>query len=100
VEDVLEVIAHPGRRAMLRVVLDREVPAGELAVLAGLTQPAASQHLRVLRDAGLVDVRVDGPRRLYRANVDGLARLRAELDAFWAPGLRALQRAAEDESAS
>jgi DNA-binding transcriptional ArsR family regulator len=100
VQDVLEVIAHPGRRAMLRVVLDREVPAGELAVLAGLTQPAASQHLRVLRDAGLVDVRVDGPRRLYRANADGLARLRAELDAFWGPGLRALQRAAEDESAS
>ena len=99
-EDVLEVIAHPGRRAMLRVVLDREVPAGELAVLAGLTQPAASQHLRVLRDAGLVDVRVDGPRRLYRANADGLARLRAELDAFWGPSLRALQRAAEDESAS
>ncbi|HEX6332043.1 MAG TPA: metalloregulator ArsR/SmtB family transcription factor [Actinomycetota bacterium] len=98
--DVLEAIAHPGRRAMLRVVIDREVPAGELATLTGLTQPAASQHLRVLRDAGLVDVRVDGPRRLYRANVEGLARLRAELDAFWRPGLDALRRAAEDEAGS
>jgi DNA-binding transcriptional ArsR family regulator len=100
VQDVLEAIAHPGRRAMLRVVLDREVPAGELGALAGLTQPAASQHLRVLRDAGLVDVRVDGPRRLYRANAQGLARLRTELDAFWGPGLRALRRAAEDERPS
>ena len=99
-QDLLETIAHPGRRAMLRVVLEREVPAGELAVLAGLTQPAASQHLRVLRDAGLVDVRVDGPRRLYRANADGIARLRAELDAFWRPGLRALKRTAEREGAS
>jgi DNA-binding transcriptional ArsR family regulator len=59
-----------------------------------------SQHLRVLRDAGLVDVRVDGPRRLYRANADGIARLRAELDAFWRPSLRALKRTAERESAS
>jgi DNA-binding transcriptional ArsR family regulator len=98
VADVLEAIAHPGRRAMLRVMLDREVPAGELAMLAGLKQPAASQHLRVLRDAGLVDVRIDGPRRLYRANPEGLARLRAELDAFWVPGLRKLKRAAEGES--
>jgi len=84
---------------MLRVVLDREVPAGELAALAGLTQPAASQHLRVLRDAGLVEVRVDGPRRLYRVSPEGLARLRAELDAFWRPGLTALRRAAEEEAA-
>jgi DNA-binding transcriptional ArsR family regulator len=99
VNDVLEAIAHPGRRAMLRVVLDREVPAGELAALAGLTQPAASQHLRVLRDAGLVEVRVDGPRRLYRVSPEGLARLRAELDAFWRPGLTALRRAAEEEAA-
>jgi DNA-binding transcriptional ArsR family regulator len=98
VEDVLEVIAHPGRRAMLRLVLDREVAAGELASAAGLTQPAASQHLRVLRDAGLVRVRVDGSRRLYRADPDGVARLRAELDAFWGPRLAALRRAAEDEA--
>ena len=99
-QDVLEAIAHPGRRAMLRVVVDREMTAGELATLAGMKQPAASQHLRVLREAGLVDVRADGPRRLYRANDQGLARLRAELDAFWRPGLSALRRAAEEDSAS
>jgi DNA-binding transcriptional ArsR family regulator len=100
VQDILEAIAHPGRRAMLRAVADREVAAGELAALAGLRQPAASQHLRVLRDAGLVQVRVDGPRRLYRANPEGLARLRVELDAFWRPGLAKLKRAAEHESSS
>lgn len=96
--DVIEAIAHPGRRNMLRVVLAHEVPAGELANLVGLTQPAASQHLKVLREAGLVQVRADGPRRLYRASPEGLARLRAELDAFWVPALAALRRAAEDEA--
>jgi DNA-binding transcriptional ArsR family regulator len=100
VQDALEAIAHPGRRAMLRAVAHGEVAAGELAELAGLKQPAASQHLRVLRDAGLVDVRVDGPRRLYRANAEGIGRLRAELDTFWRPGLAKLKRTAEDESAS
>jgi DNA-binding transcriptional ArsR family regulator len=100
VADILEAIAHPGRRAMLRAVTYRELAAGELAELAGLKQPAASQHLRVLRDAGLVDVRVDGPRRLYRANAEGLARLRAELDGFWRPNLRTLKRAAEREGSS
>ncbi|HEX6130129.1 MAG TPA: metalloregulator ArsR/SmtB family transcription factor [Actinomycetota bacterium] len=95
--DVLEAIAHPGRRAMLVAVLEGERPAGELAEFAGLKQPAASQHLRVLREAGLVAVRVDGPRRLYRVDPDGLARLREELDAFWAPSLQALRRVAEGE---
>ena len=80
---------------MLRLVLDDEYPAGELAQLTGMSQPAASQHLKVLRDAGLVTVRVDGPRRLYRIDFDGLNRLRAELDDFWAPALDALKDASE-----
>jgi DNA-binding transcriptional ArsR family regulator len=96
VVDIVEVIAHPRRRAMLRAVMDREALAGELAEISGLTQPAASQHLRVLRDAHLVDVRVDGPRRWYRASPEGLERLRVELDAFWGTGLEALRHAAED----
>jgi DNA-binding transcriptional ArsR family regulator len=100
VQDVFEAIAHPGRRAMLRAVLDREVPAGELAALTGLKQPAASQHLKILREAGLVDVRVDGQRRLYRAKPERLARLRSELDAFWGPALSKLRRAAEEEARS
>ena len=93
--DLVEAIAHPGRRAMLRLVIEHEYPAGELADHIGMSQPATSQHLKVLRDAGLVTVRVDGPRRLYRIDPDGLERLRSELDDFWQPPLEALKKAAE-----
>jgi DNA-binding transcriptional ArsR family regulator len=95
VQQAIEAIAHPGRRAMLRLVLDRELPVSELAERTGVSQPAASQHLKVLRDAGLVRGRVDGRRRLYRVDSEGLERLRTELDAFWGPALAALKDAAE-----
>jgi DNA-binding transcriptional ArsR family regulator len=95
VQAAIEAISHPSRRALLRLVLDRELPVGELADRAGLSQPAASQHLKVLRDAGLVRGRVDGRRRLYRVDVEGLERLRRELDAFWGPALVALKDAVE-----
>jgi DNA-binding transcriptional ArsR family regulator len=91
----IEAISHPGRREMLRLVLDRELPVGELAERIGVSQPAASQHLKVLRDAGLVRGRVDGRRRLYRVDGEGLQRLRSELDALWGPALLALKQAAE-----
>jgi DNA-binding transcriptional ArsR family regulator len=91
----IDAISHPGRRAILQLVLDRELPVSELAERAGLSQPAASQHLKVLRDAGLVRGRVDGRRRLYRVDGEGLERLRRELDAFWGPALAALKDAAE-----
>jgi DNA-binding transcriptional ArsR family regulator len=94
-QEAIDAIAHPGRRAILRLVLDRELGVGELAERAGVSQPAASQHLRVLRDAGLVRLRVDGRRRLYRVDVDGLERLRRDLDAYWGPALAALKEAAE-----
>ena len=94
-QEAIEAISHPSRRAMLRLVLDRELPVGELAERVGMSQPAASQHLKVLRDAGLVRGRVDGRRRLYRVDVEGLQRLRLELDALWEPALLALKRAAE-----
>jgi len=93
--DALEAIAHPGRRAMLRLVLDRELPVGELAARTGMKQPAVSQHLKVLRQAGLMSVRVDGSRRLYRVDFEGLERLRAELGDFWSVNLAALRAAAE-----
>jgi DNA-binding transcriptional ArsR family regulator len=93
----IDAIAHPGRRAMLRLVLDRELPVSELADRLGLSQPATSQHLKVLRDAGLVRGRVDGRRRLYRVDLEGLERLRRELDAYWGPALAALKEAAESE---
>jgi DNA-binding transcriptional ArsR family regulator len=91
----IDAIAHPGRRAILRLVLDRELGVGELAERAGVSQPAASQHLKVLRDAGLVRVRADGRRRLYRVDVEGLESLRRELDVYWGAALAALKDAAE-----
>jgi DNA-binding transcriptional ArsR family regulator len=91
----LDAISHPDRRALLRLVADREMPVGELAARIGVSQPAASQHLKVLRDAGLVRGRVDGRRRLYRVDPEGLQRLREELDALWGPALAALKQAAE-----
>ena len=69
----------------------------ELAGRLGLSQPATSQHLKVLRDAGLVRGRVDGRRRLYRVDLEGLEQLRRELDAYWGPALLALKQAAEAE---
>jgi DNA-binding transcriptional ArsR family regulator len=96
VQEGLDAIAHPGRRAMLTLLLGGERSAGELADHAGMRQPVASQHLRVLRDAGLVTVRKDGNRRLYSIDFDTLARLRRDLDAFWQPHLSALKDPVED----
>ncbi len=96
-EDPIDAIAHPGRRAMLRLVIEGERAVADLAERVGLSQPATSQHLKVLRDSGLVRVRVDGPRRLYRADPDGMERLRRELDGFWPPALDALKAAAEND---
>ena len=93
----IEALSHPTRRAILRLVLDRELPVGELARQTGVSQPAASQHLKVLRDAGLVRGRVDGRRRLYQVDLQGLQRLRVELDSLWEPALLALKQAAEAE---
>ena len=76
-----EVLAQPIRRSMLDRLRDGEHLVGELADNLGLTQPATSKHLRVLRDAGLVTVRVDGPRRWYGLCIEPLA----ELDDWLAP---------------
>jgi DNA-binding transcriptional ArsR family regulator len=96
-QDALATLSHPARRELLRLVLAEELPVGELAERTGMPQPATSQHLRALRDAGLVTVRVDGPRRFYRVDIVGIAALRAELEAFWAPSLDALRKAAETD---
>ena len=91
----IEALSHPTRRAMLRLVLDRELPVGALAQQTGVSQPAASQHLKVLRDAGLVRGRVEGRRRLYQVDLQGLQRLRVELDSLWEPALLALKQVTE-----
>ncbi|QYN38673.1 metalloregulator ArsR/SmtB family transcription factor [Pseudonocardia sp. DSM 110487] len=94
-DEALRAIAHPGRRAMLRLVWNRERPASELADAAGLSRPAASQHLKQLKEAGLVTVRVDANRRLYRADLERVAQIASFLDEFWAEPLRRLSAAAE-----
>lgn len=81
VRDVIEVLAEPTRRRILDLLKDGERPVGELVGELGLSQPAVSKQLRVLRDAGLVDVRVDAQRRLYRVRPEPLA----ALDAWLAP---------------
>jgi DNA-binding transcriptional ArsR family regulator len=75
---------------MLSLVLDRERSSSELATRCRLSRPAASQHLRVLRETGLVTLREDGNRRMYRAHLTRLAELRAMLDAFWGERLARL----------
>ena len=93
---VLRAIAEPRRRQILRLVHDRELPAGEIAArFAAVTRPAISQHLKVLRDAGLVEERRDGTRRLYRARSDTVEDLRRFLDDFWSDRLERLRDAAE-----
>jgi DNA-binding transcriptional ArsR family regulator len=82
-EEALRALANTRRRAMLSLVWDGERSATDIAKRSGLSKPAASQHLRVLRDAGLVRVRVDGNRRLYSADPVRVGDLRAALEAFW-----------------
>jgi DNA-binding transcriptional ArsR family regulator len=94
-------VADPTRRSILRLVRDDELPAGEIARHFGdISRPAVSQHLRVLTDAGLVTVRRDGNRRLYRWRPEGLAGAVRFVDEMWADSLTRLKVAAEREERS
>jgi DNA-binding transcriptional ArsR family regulator len=97
VETALKALAAPRRRAILRLVRDGELSAGEIASHFDVTRPAVSQHLTLLKEAGLVDERRNGTRRLYRARPEGLAELREFLEEFWDARLEALKREAENE---
>ncbi len=90
-------IADPIRRRVLELVRDTEMPAGEIAAEFAVSRPAVSRHLRVLREARLVHERRVGRERLYRADPEPLAELRAWLDGYWADRLDALKRLAEEE---
>ncbi|HEV2011184.1 MAG TPA: metalloregulator ArsR/SmtB family transcription factor [Candidatus Limnocylindria bacterium] len=95
----LRAIAEPHRREIIRLVWSTELPAGEIADrFREVSRPAISQHLRVLRDAGLLSERRDGTRRLYRARRDRIQQLRAYLDGFWSDRLGALKTIAEREA--
>ena len=94
-EEALRAIADPGRRRILALVRDRERPAGEIAAEFAVSWPAISQHLRVLREAGLVSERREGTKRFYRARPEGLREVRAFLDGFWDDRLERLKREVE-----
>jgi len=96
-EAALKAIAAPHRRRILRLVRDEELSAGEIASHFDVTRPAVSQHLSVLKEAGLVNERRNGTRRLYRARPEGLLELRAFLEELWGERLEALKREAERE---
>ncbi|HYY33739.1 MAG TPA: metalloregulator ArsR/SmtB family transcription factor [Gaiellaceae bacterium] len=99
VEAALKAIAAPRRRQILTLVRDGELSAGEIAGHFDVTRPAVSQHLNVLKEAGLVSERRNGTRRLYRARPEGLAQLKAFLEEFWDQRLDALKAEAEREEA-
>ena len=97
VEQALRAIAEPSRRKILLLVQDNELPAGEIASHFEITRPAISQHLRILKNAGLVTERREGTKRLYRARPEGLEEIREFLNDFWEGRLRLLTNAAESE---
>src|SRR6266702_777701 len=96
-DETLRALAEPRRRAILRLVTRDELAAGEIAAAFDVTRTAVSQHLTVLRNAGLLTERRDGTRRLYRARPEGLAGLRAFLDGMWASSLDTARRLVEAE---
>jgi DNA-binding transcriptional ArsR family regulator len=98
VDDALRAVADPTRRAIMELVRDGERSAGELAArFPAMSRPAVSQHLRVLADAGLVDVRRDGNRRLYALRPEGLDDAAGFIERMWATQLRRLKEAVENE---
>lgn len=94
-QNSLRVIAEPRRRDILRLVWSRERSAGEIASCFEVSRPAISQHLQVLKHAGLVSERREGTRRLYRARPEGVAELRAFFEGLWDDSLDRLKTAAE-----
>lgn len=96
--DVWTALGDPTRRAIFERLADRPLAVGELAGELPVSRPAVSQHLKVLKDAGLVVDRRAGNRRIYRLDPDGVGALRAYLDRFWSKALAAYKEAAEQST--
>ena len=84
---VWDALGDPTRRAIVECLAERPRAVGELAAELPVSRPAVSQHLKVLKDAGLVTERAAGTRRIYRLNPAGVAALRDQLDTFWSRAL-------------
>src|SRR3954454_22458970 len=95
--DALNALGDPTRRVIVERLKDGARAVGEIARDLPVSRPAVSQHLRVLREAGLVRDRREGTRRLYELDPEGLAELRGYLDSFWDAGLAGFKAAAEAE---
>ncbi len=97
-ENGIGVLGDATRRAIFERLAHGPCSVGELAGELPVTRPAVSQHLKVLKDAGLVFDRPDGTRRLYQLDPDGVGALRAYVDQFWTQALAAFKAAAERDS--
>jgi DNA-binding transcriptional ArsR family regulator len=96
--DGFTALADPTRRAIFELIAERPQAVGELAGELPVSRPAVSQHLKVLKDAGLVADRPDGTRRIYQLDPEGVALLRAYLDRFWNKALTAYKAAVETQA--
>lgn len=96
-DEALRAVAEPRRRAILQLVSHDELAAGEIAAAFDVTRTAVSQHIGVLKNAGLLVERRDGTRRLYRARPEGLEGLRELLDDMWGSALDTARRIVEAE---
>jgi len=94
-EAMLRALAEPKRQAILRLVRDKPHSVNEIGEHFDISQQAVSQHLQILAEAGLLDVRRDGKRRLYAINPQGLETLEQFLSSLWPSGLRRLKNAVE-----
>ncbi|RBM21787.1 transcriptional regulator [Prauserella sp. PE36] len=98
VDDAWTALGDPSRRQILRRLAERPCSVTEIAEELPISRPAVSQHLRVLKEAGLVLVRPQGTRRIYEVDLQGLATLREELDQFWGKALENFKRLVEEET--
>lgn len=94
---MLKALAEPQRIAVLRLVHAQELPAGEIAAHFKTSRQAISQHLKLMTDAGLLELRRDGTRRLYRIRQQAFGDLRTFLDIFWSGSLQRLKRRVETD---
>jgi DNA-binding transcriptional ArsR family regulator len=95
-----DVLAEPTRRAILDLLIQAEQPVGDLVATLDISQPGVSKHLRVLREAGLVEARTDAQRRIYRVRPEPLAEIDAWLEPYrrlWSGTLDALERHLDDD---
>lgn len=97
-ETVLKALSDPTRRRLVERLRERPRSVNELAQGVSVSQPAVSQHLSVLKEAGLVQVRTEGTRRIYSLSPVGLLELQAYIERLWDDALNAFQKAAEEKS--